>query len=60
MTVDPMSRARAMKSDQPARIPAPFHSFNPIPQRLLKIMMLAMCSVQLENLYLPIWVSPMV
>ena len=40
--------------------PAPFHSLKPRPQRVLKIMMLAMCSVQLEKPYFPIWVSPMV
>ena len=40
--------------------PAPFHSFRAMPHKVLKMMMLAMCNVQLENLYLPIWVSPMV
>ena len=39
--------------------PAPFHSFRAIPHKVLKIMMLAMCNVQLENLYRPIWISPM-
>ena len=31
-----------------------------MPQSVLKMMMLAMCSVQLENLYSPICVSPIV
>ena len=39
---------------------APRHSCSAMPHRLLKMMMLAMCSVQLENLYAPICVSPMV
>ena len=43
-----------------ARKLTPRHSFNAIPQMVLKIMMLAMCRVQLENLYCRICVSPMV
>jgi hypothetical protein len=35
-------------------------SFLEAGSRLLKMMMLAMCSVQLENLYNSIWLSPMV
>jgi hypothetical protein len=42
------------------RVPTPFHSFSAIPHSVLKMMMLAMCSVQLENLKAPICVSPMV
>ncbi len=38
----------------------PFHSRSARPQSVLKMMMLAMCSVQLENLYAPIWLSPIV
>lgn len=36
------------------------HSFSAMPHNVLKIMMLARWSVQLENLYRPICVSPMV
>ena len=38
----------------------PRHSLRAMPQSELKMMMLAMCSVQLENWYWPIWVSPIV
>ena len=51
---------QAKRHQQPGSAPAPFHSFNAMPQSVLKMMMLAMCKVQLENLYRPIWVSPMV
>ena len=37
----------------------PFHSFSARPQRVAKMMMLAMCNVQLEKSYLPILVCPM-
>ena len=39
---------------------APFHSWKYTPQSVLKMMMLAMCSVQLAKLNLPICVSPIV
>ena len=37
----------------------PFHSFSTMPHRVAKMMMLAMCSVQLAKSYLPIFVCPM-
>ena len=38
----------------------PFHSWRIQPHMVLKMMMLAMCSVQLAKLNLPIFISPMV
>ena len=37
----------------------PLHSFSAMPHSVLKMMMLAMWSVQLEKPYRPICVSPM-
>jgi hypothetical protein len=39
---------------------APFHSLKIQPHIVLKMMMLAMCSVHEAKSYLPIWVAPMV
>ena len=36
----------------------PVHSFNPIPHRVLKMIMLAMCRARLENLNFPIGFHP--
>ena len=43
-----------------SQAPSPGPTSDAIPHSVLKMMMLAMCSVQLENLKSPIWVSPMV
>ena len=59
--VDPTSTASPSVTSPIVRRLEPFHSFSAIPHSVLKMMMLAMCRVQLENLlYFPIWVSPIV
>src|SRR5690606_23866781 len=60
MTVDPISTAKVSATRRLVRALVPVHSFRAIPQRVLKIMMLAMWSVQLEKPNRPIWLSPMV
>ena len=60
MTVERMSVARPIPRSVLVKPLDPFHSFRAMPQSELKMMMLAMWMVQLENLYLPICVSPMV
>ena len=60
MTVDPIKTSKLRNTSTRVLVPVPFHSFRAMPHSVLKIMMLAMCRVQLEKPYLPICVSPMV
>ena len=58
--VDPTRTSTLNATSHLVLRPAPFHSFKAIPHSVLKMMMLAMCSVQLENLNRPICDSPIV
>ena len=60
ITVEAMSTSNVRATSRLVWRLVPAHSRSAIPHKVLKIMMLAMCRVQLENLNLPIWVSPMV
>jgi len=59
ISVDATRTARPTATRRCVRGLVPFHSFRATPHRVLKMMMLAMWSVQLENPYRPICVSPM-
>ena len=54
-----MSSVRPAAMSRCVRARVPRHSFSAMPHSVLKMMMLAMCSVQLEKPYRPICVSPM-